>query len=622
MGNIRVLDKLISNMIAAGEVVERASSVVKELFENSLDAKASRITVEIKDGGREYIKITDDGCGMDKDDASLCVVRYATSKLKDKDGLYSIKTMGFRGEALASICAVSKVTIDTRKEDTDAGTHIKCEGGEITEVTETGCPKGTSITVENLFYNTPARLKFMKKPQTEASYIEELLGKLILANPQVSVRFIKDGREIFYSKGDGDLKSAVYCVYGRTIAENIIEVDYERDGVKINGCIGNPNIAKPTLKYETFCVNGRICRTKTLVSALEYGYFQKIAQGKHPFCAVNIGIDYSLCDVNIHPQKAEVKFSDEGLIYRVLSEAVSNALNSELYVRHTEPQKIVRPEYRASEPTGTQENIFGKTVQTEPPKKEEYNVPFKNIESFMVLKEKDKQQAEQPEFSKPRFTETVIEIPIREESQPPVSDIPEPKKEDKAQIPPYRIVGQVFKTYIIIETDEEMLMLDQHAAHERMNYEMLRENSKKGTASQMILTPKMITLSPSDFSIAVSETEVFNKLGFDIEPFGENSIVVRSVPMNIRLTSLEKLVYEIINETEKSGGIHNEEFNQRMLYMIACKMSIKANTALSEEEADTLVKRAFELRGNTTCPHGRPLFISFSKSFIEGKFER
>ena len=589
MGNIRVLDKLISNMIAAGEVVERASSVVKELFENSLDAGAARITVEIKEGGREYIKITDNGCGMDRVDAELCVVRYATSKLRDADGLYSIKTMGFRGEALASICAVSKVTIDTRRADSNEGIRIKCEGGEITEISEIGCPQGTSITVEDLFYNTPARLKFMKKPATEGSYIEELVGKLILANPHVSVRFIKDGREIFYSKGDGDLKSAVYSVYGRAIAENITEVDYERDGVKISGCIGNPNIAKPTLKYETFCVNGRICRTKTLVSALESGYFQKISQGKHPFCALNIGIDYSLCDVNIHPQKAEVKFSDEGLVYRVLSEAVSNTLNSRLYVRQTEIPKVERPKYTVESTSSfVQENLFGK--QSEKPEGTNndavFHTPFKTVDEFTFMRETDKIPDKIPQ----KQEEIIIEIPVQKE-EPTISKSDFPKEPSKKpEIPPYRIAGQIFKTYIIIETDDEMLLLDQHAAHERINYEMLRENSKKGVSSQMLLTPKIMQLAPSDYSTALSHKDVFERLGFEIDDFSGNSIVIRAIPANIRERSLENLIYEIINETAKSGGMENEEFNQRVLYMIACKMSIKANTELHPEEAEELVR--------------------------------
>lgn len=612
MGNIKILDKIIADMIAAGEVVERPSSVVKELFENSLDAGAQRITVEIKDGGRELIKVTDDGCGMDSDDAELCLVRYATSKLRNADGLYSIKTMGFRGEALASICAVSKVTVDTRKDDSDCGIRIISQGGEITCKEDTGCPKGTSITVENLFYNTPARLKFMKKPATEGAYIEELLGKLILANPNISVRFIKDGKEIFYSKGDSDLKSAVYTVYGRAVAENIIFVDYESDGITIKGCIGNPNIAKPTLKYENFCVNKRICRTKTMVSALENGYFQKIAQGKHPFCALNIGIDYSLCDVNMHPQKAEVKFSDESLVYRVLSEAVSNALNSKLYVKKTE--LYTKPPVYTAEPVKTEiKNIFQETIPEE--KKPDFSTVFRQAEDFIFLNESDKKPENEPKLE---FKEEIVEIPVFTETQTEEAE----KETQKDEIPRYRIAGQIFKTYIIVETEEEMLLLDQHAAHERMNYEMLRENSKKGVSSQITLVPKIIRLTPSDYRLALSNIELFASLGFDISDFSDNSIVVRSVPTNVQERYTERLIYEILNEISKSGNIKNEEFNQRLLYMIACKMSIKANTELSDKEADALVKEAFMLRGNTTCPHGRPLFVSFSKSYIEGKFER
>lgn len=630
MGSIRVLDKLIANMIAAGEVVERPSSIVKELFENSLDAGANRITVEIKEGGREFIKVTDDGCGMDNEDAELCLVRYATSKLKTSDELYSIKTMGFRGEALASISSVAKVTLSTRKIDNDSGTKIVCNGGEITEKAETGCPVGTSVTVESLFFNTPARFKFMKKSATEGAYIEELVGKLILANPGVSVRFIKDGREIFYSKGDGDLKSAVYTVYGRAVAENIIFVDYERDGIKIKGCVGNPNIAKPTLKYENFCVNGRICRTKTMVSALEYGYFQKIAQGKHPFCALNISLDYSLCDVNMHPQKAEVKFSDEGLIYRVLSEAVSKALNDELYVRKAEPVRVERPIYNEKAPTFEAQTIFKTEASPEKEEKSfDFGTIFKQANDFTFLREGSSSKEDEENAVAHGFA---LDFEIKNEKSDIAEDNVEKTEEAEFQIsekieasspiPEYRIAGQVFKTYIIIETADEMLLLDQHAAHERINYEMLRESSKKGTSSQILLVPKIIKLPPSDYRLALANKELFRNLGFETEDFSDNCIIVRAIPTNTRESQTERLIYEILNETSKAGNIRNEEFNQRLLYMIACKMSVKANTELSPEEADALAKKAFSLRGNTTCPHGRPLFISFPKSFIEGKFER
>ena len=610
MGSIKVLDKLTANMIAAGEVVERASSVVKELFENSLDAGATRITIEIKEGGKEFIKITDNGCGMDKEDAELCFVRYATSKLSDPTGLFSIKTMGFRGEALASICSVSKVTVETLKKDADTGIKIRCEGGEIVESGETGCPQGTSITVEDLFYNTPARLKFMKKASTEAAYIEELAGKFILANPHISIRFIKDGKEIFYSKGDGDLKSAIYSVYGRAVAENILFVDYEKDNVKIEGCIGNPNIAKPTAKFENFCVNGRICRTKTLVSALENGYFQKIAQGKHPFCSLNIIVDYEFCDVNIHPRKAEVKFSDEGLIYRVLSEAVSSTLNGNLYIRQTEEIKPEKPQYKAEIPKASFESLFTYNKPSVPKTEITYKTPFREAGDTLILREPEEKEEIKPLTQELQQVAEIIEIPVTKE------------KEVEPDIPNYTVAGQIFKTYIIVETEDEMLLLDQHAAHERMNYEMLRENSKKGTASQLLLVPKIIKLSPSDYRLTLSEVKTFEQLGFEIDDFSDNSIIIRAIPSNVREKALENLIYEIINEISKTGNIRNEDFNQRLLYTVACKMSIKANMELSDKEASELVKNAFLLKGNTTCPHGRPLFISFTKSFIEGKFER
>lgn len=369
-----------------------------------------------------------------------------------------------------------------------------------------------------------------------------------------------------------------------------------------------------------------------MVSALEYGYFQKIAQGKHPFCALNISLDYSLCDVNMHPRKAEVKFSDEGLIYRVLSEAVSKALNDELYVRKTEPVRVERPIYNEKAPTFEAQTIF--KTESSPEKEEksfDFGSIFKQANDFTFLREGSSSKEDEENADAQSFA---LNFEIKNEKSDIAEDNVEKIEEAELQInekveseihspiPEYRIAGQVFKTYIIIETADEMLLLDQHAAHERINYEMLRESSKKGTSSQILLVPKIIKLPPSDYRLALANEELFRNLGFETEDFSDNCIIVRAIPTNTRESQTERLIYEILNETSKAGNIRNEEFNQRLLYMIACKMSVKANTGLSPEEADALAEKAFSLRGNTTCPHGRPLFISFPKSFIEGKFER
>ncbi|MBR5239168.1 MAG: DNA mismatch repair endonuclease MutL [Clostridia bacterium] len=665
MGTIHVLDRLLSDMIAAGEVVERPSSVVKELFENAKDAGAGRITVEIEDGGKKRISVTDDGVGMDREDAVLSVVRYATSKLKTKEDLFSIATMGFRGEALASISAVSKVTMITRKEDSLSGTKLVCEGGEVVSVEDIGCPVGTKITVENLFYNTPARLKFLKKDATEGAYIEEIAARLILANPHLSIKFIKDGRQVYYSKGDNDIRSAVYAVYGSQLSEQLITVDAEKNGIRIFGCVGSPNLARPTRKFEHFSVNGRVCKSRIMIQALEYAYFQKMAQGKYPFCVLDIQVDYSLCDVNVHPQKAEVKFSDEQGIYDTLYSAVKEALEKKLFVKETKTVPIATSkavQYQ-EEPKSYQQSSFlhtkpqevketKKTIEIKEvksfvsatPKKEE--PIFNQLNDFTFMRESKSDdtpvaikrepivneivvpQKEQTKETistikeEPTVIENTVEI-ISEEGktiEETVEAILEEKQEFQEN---FRVIGQVFSSYILIEKGEELLLLDQHAAHERLNYEKIhRQMVEREVHSQLLMVPKIIEFAPTDYRLLLEHLELLQNVGIMADDFSDNSIVVREIPCEVKEKNIEKLLYEILEEIKKSGKVLPENFNLRLLFLVACKMSVKANTQLSMYQMEELTKEAFSLNGKTTCPHGRPLFISFSKTTIETKFER
>ena len=661
MGTIKVLDRVLSDMIAAGEVVERPASVVKELFENAKDAGAGRIIVEIENGGKSRIQITDDGCGMDREDALLSVVRYATSKLSQKEDLFAIGTMGFRGEALASICAVSRVTIITRKEESISGTKVVVEGGEVVSVEEIGCPVGTKVLVENLFYNTPARLKFLKKDAAEAAYIEEIIARLILANPYISIKFLKDGRQVYYSKGDNDVRSAIYAVYGGQLSEQLILVDGEKNGIRICGYIGTPNLARPTRKFEHFSINGRICKAKILIQALEFAYFQKMAQGKYPFCVLDISLDYQLCDVNVHPQKAEVKFSDEANVYDALLSLVKSALEEKLFVKETATipiaaSKAVQYEPKLSEKEYVQSSFTKSTPEKkiEPIFNQVTEFTFareKTTENYSANKESNKivnHIKENPkEISKEPIQEEVCFQPIQEEvlvqpiqekiseesiqeqsvalKEAPVSSltVEEVVKETETIPEDFRIIGQIFSSYILIEKGEELLLLDQHAAHERLNYEKLyREYQKKEFHSQMLLVPKIIELAPSDYRVVLDHLELFTNVGILAEDFLDNSIIIREIPCEVKEKNIEKLVYELIEEIEKSGKVQPENFNQRLLFLVACKMSVKANTDLSVYQMEELTKQAFSLNGKTTCPHGRPLFVAFSKTYIETKFER
>ncbi len=630
MGTIKVLDRLLSDMIAAGEVVERPASVVKELFENAKDAGAGRITVEIENGGKSSICVTDDGSGMDREDAVLSVVRYATSKLSQKEDLFAIQTMGFRGEALASICAVSKVTIITRKEDSLSGTKLVCQGGEVIAVEDIGCPVGTKILVENLFFNTPARLKFLKKDATEAAYIEEIIARLILANPYISVKFIKDGRSVYYSKGDNDICSAVYSVYGNQLSEQLILVNREIGGVTVRGCVGSPNLARPTRKFEHFSVNGRICKSKILYTALEFAYFQKMAQGKYPFCVLEIEVDRSLCDVNVHPQKAEVKFSDEASIYDAILTSVKEAVEAKLFVKESAPvpiatSKAVQHEEKA--PSYEQHSFL--TQKEEPTIKNKEPI-FNELTEFTFMREEKPSDSifekapivndvteEKPMVSTLDFK---LEIPTTET----IPEAKSPKEEiETTEIEPFRVIGQVFSSYILIEKGEELLLLDQHAAHERINYEKIyQEYVEKEIHSQLLMIPKIVELAPTDYRLAVEHLDLFSNVGIIADDFQDNSIVVREIPCEVKEKNIEKLVYEILEEIRRSGKVLPENFNQRLLFIVACKMSVKANTELSSYQMEELAKEAFLLNGKTTCPHGRPLFVAFSKAYIETKFER
>lgn len=632
MGTIRVLDRLLSDMIAAGEVVERPSSVVKELFENAKDAGAGRITVEISEGGKKRISVTDDGSGMDREDAVLSVVRYATSKLKAKEDLFAISTMGFRGEALASICAVSKVTIITRREDALSGTKLICEGGEVISVEDIGCPVGTKIIVEDLFYNTPARLKFLKKDATEGAYIEEIVARLILSNPHLSIKFVKDGRQVYYSKGDNDIRSAVYAVYGSQLSEQLIMVDAEKNGVTVFGCVGSPNLARPTRKFEHFSVNGRICKSKILIQALEFAYFQKMAQGKYPFCALDIRVNYNLCDVNVHPQKAEVKFSDEQSIYDAIYTSVKEALEEKLFVKETKTVPIATSkavQYEETEKTYLQSSFLSKQqrpMEEAPTKKQE--PIFNRVDDFTFLRE-SKTENENSGFLK---KEPILNEIITTEEDNKKEEIAKETSAEKIfsktiaeekEVEAFRVIGQVFSSYILIEKGDELLLLDQHAAHERLNYEKIHQQmTEREVHSQLLMVPKIVEFAPTDYRLMVEHLELLANVGIIADDFSDNSIVVREIPTEVKEKNIEKLLYEILEEIKKSGKVKPENFNLRLLFLVACKMSVKANTQLSMYQMEELCKEAFSLNGKTTCPHGRPLFISFSRSYIETKFER
>ena len=634
MGKINLLDVEVSNKIAAGEVVERPASVVKELVENSIDAGAKRISVEIKNGGNTYIKITDDGSGMEREDAVVAFLRHATSKIKSEADLDAIYTLGFRGEALSSIGAVSKVDLYTKRAEDMIGTHTVCEGGEIISDDDAGVPNGTSFVVQNLFYNVPARMKFLKKDTTEAGYITDIMTRFILAHPEISFKLISNGKEVLYSSGDGKIINCIYSVYGKDYATAMLEVNYNTEFVKVTGMTGKGSAARPNRNYQSYFVNSRYIKSPMITRAVEEAYKNQIMTGKFPVAVLNIEINPSLIDINVHPTKLEVKFSNESEVYKAVYHAVEDAL-----YRITDIPEIVKKPVVEKREERTS-NFVRDTVL--PNAQAEIKIPLEPkrepIPTKVVVK--------QPKF----FENAVYEKTIEGPKEPVKIVVPELVREIKAQEKPiietevkaegkptiqettpvteeknieFKLVGQVFDTYIIIERDNEMLMIDQHAAHERLNYEKLKQEAeRKKVYSQGLAIGVVAQLSANELAVFSENEEFIKSLGFEAEPYGNNSVIIRSVPVAAANEDICDLFVEIITQLGENKKEIISHKRERLLYTIACKAAIKANWKISEAEQRELAKKVLMLDGINTCPHGRPIMISMSKEEIEKNFKR
>ena len=679
MGLIHVLDTEVSNKIAAGEVVERPQSIVKELIENSIDAGANVITVEIKGGGISYIRITDNGSGMSAEDARICFLRHATSKIKTGEDLDAIYTLGFRGEALSSIGAVAKVRLYTRQRGADTGICVTCEGGEILSSDDAGAPNGTVMEVTDLFYNTPARLKFLKKSATEAGYIQDTVTRCILAHPEISFKLIRDGKEILFSSGDNKLINAVYAVYGRDYAKNMLDVDYEFNGVRVTGVIGKGTLTRANRNYENFFVNGRYIRSGIMMRALEEAYKNQIMISKFPTAILNVEVDARSVDINVHPTKLECKFTDERLIYQSVYHAAKAALYALPNVPELEKEEKPAEEEKPSVFTpdrGEQrslEEIYNEKLRRSSAPQSEFK--FKTEErkaplEFSGSEPKPEERKEPPRTERPAaIPQKPAAIPerARAEAEQTYDDgiatnivssrffggidgntfamldaadgeagkkkkigVKEPKQEPVAEQTEelifddgyFRVAGQVFDTYIIVEKDERMLIIDQHAAHERLNYEALKQELEtRGVTSQMLLMPVDVKLTATEAEMYRENEKLFSELGFEAQIDGD-TVIISAVPGDIAWSDTEPLFMELLT---CMGDMKNDiitERKQRLLYTISCKAAIKANMKLSEKEMTELVRRVFALKNINTCPHGRPIVISMTKKEIEKDFKR
>ena len=537
MGKINVLSADTAAMIAAGEVVERPASVVKELVENSVDAGAENITVEIKNGGISYIRVCDDGEGMQREDVPVAFLRHATSKIKTGGDLENILTLGFRGEALYSIAAVSRLSILTAREG-EEGTLMEIEGGKCTSPEPAGCPKGTTIVVKNLFFNTPARMKFLKKDSSEAAAIEDILRKIALAKPHISFKFINGGKEVFFTPGDGDIKNCVWAVLGKDIAKGMVEVDYEEGGIKVSGLIGKAEVTRGNRNYQIFFVNGRCVISKNFSFALGEGYKDKIMTGRFPVAVLNVTLPPQLCDVNVHPAKTEVKFADDRAVCSVLYWGVKNALREVSEQREFELPQEKAKIYRQKQETPVQSTISDVPVfrnTNVPHINRPYTVSFGGVGKVMEddIPVVPKREIEIIKDEPAKAYETV-EIP---------EEKPEETKEERREI---KVLGQLFDTYIIAQSGDEMILVDQHAAHERIIYNDLLKKAESAASSQTLLMPEILKLSAGDFSVYCENESFFRKAGFEIDEFGANTVRISMIPDSIDFPDTEKAFCDML----------------------------------------------------------------------------
>lgn len=618
MSEINVLSPQVSALIAAGEVVERPSSVIKELVENSIDAGARSITVEIKNGGITYMRVTDDGKGMERDDIPLAITAHATSKIKNADDLESIKSLGFRGEALHSVAAVSTMEILTARKGNSEGSFARVVGGKLEEVSPAGCPEGTTITVRELFYNTPARMKFLKKDSSEAGLCEDVVRRTALARPDISVRFINSGKEIFFTPGDNILRNAVYSIYGKDVAAAMIDADYTENGIHVYGLVGKAELSRGNRNYQTFFVNGRCVINRTLYFALQESYRSHMMTGRFPAAVLNIDLNPALCDVNVHPSKAEIKFADDRAVSGAVYWAAKNALYSVTEQRvmqlekRNEPQikenAEKKPQISASEPIYKSEE----SVQIKKP----YEAVFKSYAS---------PKASEPDPAPKMYIQTPNEIysaPPEEKTEEKKTEILQSVMQTKAveEEPEIHILGQLFGTYIVAEYGDSMIMADQHAAHERLIYEEL-VSGKGNPASQVLLMPETLVLTGAEFGIYSDNADFFAEAGFEIEEFGHNTVRISMIPVSLDLSDAASSVTEMISVLG-AGREKISALRDKALYTVACKAALKAGQKLSESEQKELIKNVLALSGQATCPHGRPVILKLTKHQIEKQFKR
>lgn len=666
MGVINVLDKHVAELIAAGEVVERPASVIKELVENAIDAGARHITVEIKNGGTTFMRVTDDGYGIMREDVKTAFLRHATSKVKQEKDLDSISTLGFRGEALASICAVSKLQLITRHESEELGTNYIIEGGEEVSLDDAGCPVGTTFVIRDLFYNIPARAKFLKKDISEGNAVSNIIDKTALSHPEIAFTYIKDGRQVLHSFGDGKLMSTIYAVYGKEFAHGLIPVDYQLDAISVKGYVTKPVHSRANRNMQNFFINGRYVKSRTAMAALEEAFKGSIMVGKFPSCVMELTLPYEMIDVNVHPAKIEVRFINERPVFDAVYHAVKSALlrddskkqavfknetafhdirkfspfqNAQAVIK--QPAQPAVPQPSKPKQTETEFDPFAsldldtgappaekeKSVSMEALSLSDENQPFKLYSSRAVQAEKDKrhliEQAHNQAAGKTgsNASQNIPEqMPRTEEVTVTPHHNSQPSLIESAD--ELRYIGELFDTYIIVEKNQkEMMLIDKHAAHERIIFERLKAE-KAGSCAQLLLQPLTVTLGKAEYDAAINHLELFAECSFEVEDFGNSTVLVRSAPQYIDASEIEDCIVEM---ADYIAAGKNDIFAEKMdwfYHNVACRSAVKAGNHNTAQELIDIVKTLEEHPEIRYCPHGRPICIMMKKSEIERQFGR
>lgn len=648
MAKIHKLPKEIAQLIAAGEVVERPASVVKELLENAIDAGASDITLEIQNGGIRFIRITDNGCGIAREDVPTAFLSHATSKIQKADDLDSIFTLGFRGEALASIAAVSRVELMTKTAEEFAGTRAELAGGEIVSVDDAGCPNGTTLIIRDLFFNTPARMKFLKTDRAEGSAVAAVADHIALSHPEISLRFIKDGKQQLCTPGNGDLLSCIHSVYGREFAQTLLPVDYALNGITVRGFVSKPFCSRGSNSMQHFFVNDRYIKSRSGAAALNEAYKNSIMVGKYPACVLFLEVQPTAVDVNVHPAKTEVRFSNEKAVFDAIYYAVKNALSADTSrpTAQLQPQKhmadasVLRP----VEPTAEQITLRDTPVNSahansEKPNAFTHGAPIKSapqkpekqeIKAYTAFLNDTKETCGE-EGEIPDLSVRTAQPALRTDSPAPAvseSDIeisPAPEAESAAspaqKAPEFRLIGEAFKAFIFAECDGKLLLIDKHAAHERMLYNALKKDNGS-LGSQMLLAPVNVTLSKEEYAVITANMDVFAQAGFELEDFGEGTVRVRACPLNLEKEDITALVTEIAGYLLKNKREVITEKLDWVYHSMACRAAIKAGNDTKDYELYEFTKKLLMSDDVRYCPHGRPVLVELTRRELDRWFGR